>query len=81
MKNVHDEAFISDRAEVGHSNLIPASENGAATVRDMIDDNIDDLKGRIERQAKSIKTLLREALSHYRSQGTKTENSLSPTRL
>ena len=25
VKNVHDEAFISGRAEVGHSNLIPAS--------------------------------------------------------
>ena len=52
-----------------------------ASIKEKIDDNIEDIKERVEKQAKAIKTLLREALAHYRSQGIRTENSLSPTRL
>ena len=50
------------------------------SIKETIDANIEDIRDRIEVQAKEIKTLLREALVHYRTMGG-TEASLSPTRI
>lgn len=52
------------------------------SIKETIEANIEDIREKIEMQAKTIKTLLREALAHSRAQHTASAaTTLSPTRL